>query len=52
MTEEIYYYGELERAKGAILTDIETSFEGYRVLVFKRGKRKIKVFIDFPRGGG
>jgi len=46
--EEVYYYGELEKAYGAILVDVETSFEGYRILVFRRGRKTIRVFIDFP----
>ena len=46
--DEVFYYGELDRVVGAVFIGMKNSFEGYRVLYFKRGRKVIAVFIDFP----
>lgn len=45
---ETFWWGELDKVIGWILVRIEYSAEGYRILVFKRGKKTRRVFIDFP----
>ena len=45
--EETYYYGELGKVRGYIFLGVTISFEGYRVLWFKKGKRLVAVFIDW-----
>jgi hypothetical protein len=46
---EVYFWGELDKAIGGRLIEIQRSLEGYRILKFKmQDGRIVEVWIDYP----